>query len=79
MDESNEDKKVIIPYKSLSKEALSGVISEFILREGTDYGLQEFSYEDKQNMVINQLDSGDVSVVFDTGLESCTLIKSEYL
>lgn len=79
MDESKTEKKVVIPYKSLSKEALGGVIQDFILREGTDYGARELSYEEKQNRVIKQLDSGYISLVFDPTLESCTLIKSEEL
>ena len=37
----------IIPIERLSPEAIQGVIEEFILREGTDYGEKETSMETK--------------------------------
>ena len=77
MDENEQKEKVVIPYKSLSKDALRGVIENFIVREGTDYGVKEYSYEEKQNRVIKQLDSGFVSVVYDPNTETCTLLKSD--
>ena len=79
MDEQSTEKKVVIPYKSLSTEALDGIIENFILREGTDYGVAEHTYEQKKSKVIKQLESQHIAVVFDSVSESCTLIKSQDL
>ena len=67
--------KITIPYTQLSAEAMSGVVDEFILREGTDYGGVELSYETKFNNVISLLKSKEVEIVFDPESESCTIVK----
>ena len=68
-----KSEKVIVPYKQLSSEALNGVIDEFILREGTDYGHYEGSLDDKRLHVLRQLETGKAQIVFDTERQSCTL------
>ena len=64
-----------IPYTALSADALRGVIEEFISREGTDYGDQEFSLEDKIRQVRAQLESGEVVLTFDEESETCNLVR----
>lgn len=61
----------------LSREALLGVIDDFILREGTDYGHGEPSLEEKRATVIRQLRSGKVHVVFDGETETCSIVREE--
>ena len=51
----------------------------FILREGTDYGVREFSLEEKVLHVRKQLDSGHAVVAFDPNVESCSIVKKEEL
>ena len=58
----------------LSPEVLRGVIEEFILREGTDYGVQESSLDNKIAQVRRQLARGDVLITFDPVTENCTLL-----
>ena len=41
-----------------------GVIDAFILREGTDYGLQEYTLEEKRQRVLDSLASGDAEIHF---------------
>ncbi|MDA0688565.1 MAG: YheU family protein [Proteobacteria bacterium] len=64
-----------IPYTALSPDALRGVIEEFISREGTDYGEQEFTLEDKIGQVRSQLESGEVVLTFDEETETCNLVR----
>jgi uncharacterized protein YheU (UPF0270 family) len=63
-----------IPLDRLSPEVLRGVIEEFILREGTDYGVQESSLDNKIAQVRRQLGCGDVLITFDPVTENCTLL-----
>ncbi len=63
-----------IPYERLSPEILRAVIEEFILREGTDYGLLEYSLDDKVSQVEKQLKHGKAVIMFDEESESCTLL-----
>ena len=61
----------------LSREALLGVIDDFILREGTDYGHGEPSLEEKRAAVIRQLKKGEAHVVFDAKTETCSIVREE--
>ncbi|HEY3699783.1 MAG TPA: YheU family protein [Spongiibacteraceae bacterium] len=68
---------LIVPPEQLSDEALQGVIEEFIMREGTDYGAVEWSLADKARQLRAQLRSGAAQIVFDPITESCTIMTRE--
>jgi len=69
---------LIVPYKSLSRSALYGVLDDFITREGTDYGphggLSEASLPEKRERLLEQLERGQVVITFDPVLASTTLV-----
>jgi uncharacterized protein YheU (UPF0270 family) len=66
-----------IPIESLSAEALHGVIDEFILREGTDYGAIEATLERKRREILSQLESGEAKLVYDSETETVTLVPAK--
>lgn len=66
---------MIIPQSAISSEALEGIIKEFVLREGTEYGATDVSLEAKVKQVQRQLDRGDVVIVFDEGTETVDLVS----
>jgi uncharacterized protein YheU (UPF0270 family) len=72
-------KHVIVPHGSLSAEALTNLVDDFISREGTDYGEREYSPEEKRASVQRQLDKGAVLIVFDPESESVNLVRKEDL
>jgi len=72
MDE--HDTPLEIPLDQLSPDALRGVIDDFVLREGTDYGLTESSLECKREQVLAQLKAGKAQVVFDPRSETCSVV-----
>ncbi|MEM6051819.1 YheU family protein [Erwinia sp. P7711] len=55
---------MIIPWKDLDSETLDNLIESFVLREGTDYGEQERSLEQKVEDVRRQLTSGEAVLVW---------------
>ncbi|RRZ89779.1 YheU family protein [Erwinia sp. 198] len=55
---------MIIPWKELDPDTLANLIEAFVLREGTDYGEQERSLEQKVNDVRRQLASGEAVLVW---------------
>ncbi len=77
---STNDKPVEIPVeidaKLLSEDALNGVIENFILREGTDYGVQEVAYLKKKEQVERQISRGDVKIIYDQSTETVSLITA---
>jgi uncharacterized protein YheU (UPF0270 family) len=63
----------------LSPEALRGLIEEFVLREGTDYGAVERSVEEKITQVSAQLASGDAQLVFDPTTQTTNIVVARDL
>ncbi len=68
-----------IPYTQLSTEALDGVIESFINREGTDYGQEEYTFEQKYLQVRAQIERGDAVIVFDHDTQSVGILHKDQL
>lgn len=66
---------MIIPMEALSAEALTGLIEEFITREGTDYGEQVYTLADKVEQVRQQLARGDVVIIYSQVDETVSLVS----
>lgn len=71
---STDAEPVMVPYTELSPEALRGVIEAFVLREGTEYGLQDISLDVKVSQVTRQLKRGEAQIVFDPGSETIDIV-----
>ena len=69
-NDEEEQAPIQIPASELSPEALQGLIESFILREGTDYGVQEAAFETKFKQIKSQLDRGEVIIAFDPNTET---------
>ena len=70
---------VEIPPESMSREALDGLIEEFVTRDGTDYGIEECALEMKKSAIMSQIDRRDVVIVFDPQSQTCNIIAKEEL
>ncbi|CAM3771225.1 MULTISPECIES: YheU family protein [Xenorhabdus] len=55
---------MIIPWQQLEADTLHNLIESFVLREGTDYGEQEKTLEQKVQDVKRQLERGEVLLVW---------------
>ena len=66
-----------IPVEALSPQALDGLIEEFVTRDGTDYGAEERTLDDKKDAVRRQLDSGDVAIVFDPETQTSNIVLQD--
>jgi uncharacterized protein len=56
---------VVVPHAALAPDVLIGIVEAFVLREGTDYGAQECSLEQKVTHVMRQLTRGEAQIIFD--------------
>lgn len=65
---------MVIPWNALSHDALQGIIEDFVSREGTEYGERQVTLAAKVAQVTAQLQSGEAVVVFDTSLESASIV-----
>lgn len=74
VSDDNQEKYVEVPAGEVTATALRGLIEAFVLREGTDYGDMEFNLQQKVQHVQKQLDAGDITIVFNTELQSADLL-----
>ena len=68
---------MIIPWQQLPAATLDSLIESFVLREGTDYGEQTFSLAEKVEQVRQQLEHGDVVILYSELHESVTIAPKE--
>ncbi|MGY2574996.1 YheU family protein [Vibrio sp. C8] len=55
---------MIVPWQDIAPETLENLITEFVLREGTDYGEVEVSLAHKIDQIKALLRSGDAMIVY---------------
>ena len=68
-----------IPFESLSPESLKGIVEEYVTREGTEYGANDFSLTEKVEQVLQQLEAGEVIIDYDPDSQTCNLVRKETL
>jgi uncharacterized protein YheU (UPF0270 family) len=75
MDEDAHE-PVVVPHGELAPELLRAVIESYVLREGTDYGEQEISLDDKVARVITQLKRGEAQIMFDPDTDTVSIVRT---
>lgn len=73
----NDERFVPIDYRTLSSDALRGLVEEFITREGTDYGAVESSLESKVEDVYRQLRAREVRILYDSVDENVNIVPKK--
>ncbi len=68
---------MIIPYQSISPDTLKAIIEEFVLREGTEYGLEDVCLKEKIAQVKQQLVQSSVVLVFSELHQTVNIIPAE--
>ena len=62
----------------LTQEALLGIVDAFILREGTDYGQQDYTLEEKRQRVIAMLQGGKAEICFYPENEHIDIVLNDW-
>jgi uncharacterized protein YheU (UPF0270 family) len=68
---------MIIPINSLSAEILHNIIANYVLQEGTEYGLEDVSLDDKIAQVHQQLLNGSAVLVYSELHETVNILPAE--
>ncbi len=63
----------------LAPDTLLAVVESFVLREGTDYGSHEVSFEAKVEQVLVQLRRGEAHITFDPATESVNVVVTSVI
>ncbi|AYA41903.1 YheU family protein [Xenorhabdus nematophila] len=68
---------MMIPWQQIEPDTLLNLIESFVLREGTDYGEQEKTLEQKVQDVKRQLERGEVLLVWSELHETVNILPKE--
>lgn len=69
-----ESSGLVVPYGELSEDALNGVLEEFVLREGTEYGDADVPLRTKVAQVRLQLQRREAEIVFDAKTATVSVV-----
>jgi uncharacterized protein YheU (UPF0270 family) len=72
-DDQGEAGPVEIPWEMLTPEALTGVLESFVLREGTDYGAVELTFDQKVARLRAAVESRDARILYDPASDTVTI------
>ncbi|RUO59876.1 YheU family protein [Pseudidiomarina marina] len=67
-----------IPWQQVDPETLTNLIEMFVLREGTDYGDEEKSLEEKVEDVRRQLAAGEAVLVWSELHETVNILPANH-
>nr|WP_216821240.1 YheU family protein [Marinobacterium profundum] len=70
---------MIIPHGELSPDTLDNLISEFVTRDGTDYGEQETPLASRIGQVRQLLQRGQVVILFSESTGLCNIVAKDQL
>ena len=70
---------MIIPYTELSADTLQALLEDFVTRDGTDYGWEEMSMQEKSAHLLTLLKSGELLISYNEEMRSCGLVTKEEL
>jgi uncharacterized protein len=73
---NDADNPIEIPYQELSPTALRGVIESFVLREGTDYGIAQYTLDEKIAQVLRQIERGDAQLFFEPKSQTVEIVRA---
>jgi uncharacterized protein YheU (UPF0270 family) len=65
---------MLIPFDQLEDDTLNSIVESVVLREGTDYGEQELSLNEKVALVKQQLREGLAVIEYSEEHESVNII-----
>ena len=68
---------MIIPYSELSAEALQALIEDFVTRDGTDYGQDEMSMQEKAAHLLALLKKDELLITYNEETQTCGLVIRE--
>ncbi|MCI7718579.1 YheU family protein [[Pasteurella] aerogenes] len=55
---------MLIPWQDLPEETLRNIVESVILREGTDYGVQELTLEQKTQNLLAKIRQGSAVIIW---------------
>jgi uncharacterized protein YheU (UPF0270 family) len=74
VSEETDNQPVEVPHTDLPPATLRAVIESFVLREGTDYGERDATFDGKVADVMRQLERREAVIVYDPVSDSVDIV-----
>ena len=68
-----------VPISDISAEALTGLLEEYVSRDGADYGEVEVTIDEKTKVLRRQLEEGELSILFDPETQELDIVMREQM
>ncbi|MBR9828515.1 MAG: YheU family protein [Oceanospirillales bacterium] len=68
---------MIVPWQELDPDTLDNLLAEFVSRDGTDYGEQEYSQAEKIAQVRSALVRGEAVLMFSELSGLCNVVPAD--
>ena len=68
-----------IPWQQIKPEILTQLLEEIVTRDGTDYGSEEISVDEKVSNALRALRDGDAVLGWDVELATANLLRADEL
>ncbi len=65
-----------VPWDAIDPDTLYRLVEEFVTREGTDYGQQEFSLDTKVQQILAGLKRRQWLIIVDTAMQNTHIVEA---
>lgn len=72
----DEERMIEVPWDAIDPDTLYRLIEEFVTREGTDYGQQEFDLDTKVQQILAGLKRRQWLIIVDTAMQSTHIVEA---
>ena len=69
--------RVRVPWERIPESQQRAIVESVVLREGTDYGLNERSFDSKVKVLMETLKRGDAILTYDATLDSFNVVTKD--
>jgi len=72
----DEERMIEVPWDAIDPDTLYRLIEEFVTREGTDYGQQEFDLDTKVQQILAGLKRHQWLIIVDTAMQNTHIVEA---
>ena len=72
--EPSKENAVEVPHTDLAPETLRNLAEEFVTRDGTDYGAEEKTLDQKVAGLMRELEAGEAKIYFEAESGSVNIV-----
>lgn len=72
----DEERLIEVPSDAIDPDTLYRLVEEFVTREGTDYGQQEFDLDTKVQQILAGLKRRQWLIIVDTAMQNTHIVEA---